>query len=155
MSLHWEDPLMGNLNSGVCIICRASRREKLHHYPSRDVTFGAICAATCRACSVSSVARPGPHCSRRTELTAAARFDRRPGAGPTAVPYPEPPDPYNNGCLTCFILPGRPVQHRLSLTITGPSQPLREYAFNTALQADGQARHVIAMQIAPHANAEA
>lgn len=97
---------MGNLNSGVCIICRASRREKLHHYPSRDVTFGAICATTCRACSISSVARPGPHCSRRTELTDRCRpFRQKTGAGPTAVPHPELPDPYNNGCLTCFILP--------------------------------------------------
>jgi hypothetical protein len=51
MSLHWEDPLIGNLES------RAFRREKLHQDPSRDVTFGSIRATSCQMCLASSVAR--------------------------------------------------------------------------------------------------
>jgi hypothetical protein len=49
------------------------------------------------------------------------------------------PTTCNNGHLTGCIVPRQPVQHRLSLTIAGPSQPLCEYAFNTALEADRRA----------------
>src|ERR1022692_1801614 len=50
MSLHWEDPLIGNFGS------RAFRREKLHQDPAQDVTFGSIRVTSCQACLASSAA---------------------------------------------------------------------------------------------------
>src|ERR1700680_2103184 len=55
-----------------------SKREKLHHHPSRDVAFGEIRAASCQACLVSAAARQELCCFARgrTVLPGAVPFAR-------------------------------------------------------------------------------
>jgi len=70
--------------------------------------------------------RPGP--ARRGEWPAVP-----PATPPVAAArqyYPGTSlDPCNNGHLTGCMVPRQPIQHRLSLSITGPSRPQCQYAF--------------------------
>jgi hypothetical protein len=120
MSLHREDPLIGNLNSRFCGV---SRREKLHHYPSLDVAFGAIRATFSQACFGILRDAPGTCLLRRPDLTVQrpsrppvpnlGKPRRAPMAPPTDAPLPYrklPSDPCNNGRLIGCIVSLQPPQ---------------------------------------------
>jgi hypothetical protein len=144
MSLHCEDPLIGSLDSKVY------KREKLHHYRSREVAFGAIRATSCPARGRPARLPPANRYQHRARPAVdvreppgnAARWPAAgDGLGITSATW-SCPHPGNHGYLTGHAAQRQPAQHQLSRIITGHrlSRPLCNTLLFMALQA-GQQNH--------------